>query len=119
MAQGIRVIVLNCDEEYSAQLRTKLLGVDGVKIVAEVDEPLLFQNAVEQLPAEVAFINLDPDPEGLLILASEVAQQYPDLCIFGISQSDNPRLRDQSVRQSPIDHGSHAGRHARVPAAAD
>jgi len=98
MAQGIRVIVLNCDEEYSAQLRTKLLGVDGVKIVAEVDEPLLFQNAVEQLPAEVAFINLDPDPEGLLILASEVAQQYPDLCIFGISQSDNPRLIMEAMR---------------------
>ncbi len=98
MNQGVRVIVLNSEEDYAAELRSHLLRVEGVKIVAEVDEPILFKNAIEQLPAELVLINLDSDPEALLPLAAEVAQKNPGLSIFGLSGSDKPELILEAMR---------------------
>ncbi len=98
MNQGVRVIVLNSEEDYATELRSHLLRIEGVKIVAEVDEPTLFKNAIEQLPAELVLINLDSDPENLLPLAAEVAQNHPGLSIFGVSQSDKPQLILEAMR---------------------
>jgi len=98
MARGIRVIVLNCDDSYAAPLRAKLLKNDGVKIVAEVDEPALFPSALEQFPSELAVINLESDPEGLTTLISELLNKNPDLCTFGISASNDSNLILRAMR---------------------
>ena len=37
MRQSVRVIVFNGDEEYSATIRSDLLSLEGVQIVAEVE----------------------------------------------------------------------------------
>ena len=59
MSRPVRVIVLNADEEAGPQLRALLLGIPGVKIVAEVDEPALLARALAQFPAEVLLLHLD------------------------------------------------------------
>lgn len=98
MARAIRVIVVNCDEDYTADLRVHLLKIDGVKIIAEVDEPALFPSALQQFPAELVVVNLDSDPETLIPLTEKVHQDYPDLCLFAISESNNPNLILNSMR---------------------
>jgi len=98
MARSIRVIVLNCEESCAPELRTKLLKHAGVKIVAEVDEPVMFSAALKQFPAEMVVVNLDADPEHLLALAADISTKQPHLALFGISQSNDPDLILQAMR---------------------
>jgi len=87
MRQSVRVIVFNADEEYSAVLRSDLLGIPGVQIVAEVDEVTLIEQAVAHFPAEVAIIHPDPMPEVVLPVASTVASNHPRTAVFVVSSS--------------------------------
>lgn len=98
MARGIRAIVLNMSETDAVELRSRLLTVDGLKIVAELDEPALFDVAIKQFPSELVVINLDPDPEALIQFGAQVAEKYPDLAIFAVSASDDSRLILQAMR---------------------
>lgn len=87
MRRSVRVIVFNGDEDYSATLRAELLHIPGVQIVAEVDEPALVEQAVQQFHAEVLVAHLDPAPEACLPVATQIASAHPDLAVFVISES--------------------------------
>ncbi len=76
--QVIRVIVVNADEEATAELRHCLLSIEGVKIVAEIDEPLLLTHALDQFPAEVVLIHLDPDPAGMMAVVAPLIEPRKD-----------------------------------------
>lgn len=78
MSRTIRVIVVNTDEEVAPDLRAVLLGIEGVKIVAELDEPALAGQAVEQFPAEVMLIHLDPNPAGVMDVVAPVIEATKD-----------------------------------------
>lgn len=98
MARGIRAIILNTDEDYAVELRSKLLSIEGMKVVAEIDEPVLFDAAIKQFSAELVVVNLDPDPEALIQTATQIIEHYPDLTLFAVSESDNPQLILQAMR---------------------
>ncbi len=87
MRQSARVIIFNADEDYSALLRADLLSVDGVQIVAEVDELALIEQAVNQFQAEVLVIHLDPFPEVALPVAAQIAQTHPGIHVLVVSDS--------------------------------
>ncbi len=91
MRRSVRVIIVNADEAYSAPLRTDLLALDGVQIVAEVDELALVEQAVRQFPAEILMVHLDPMPEIALPIATELAASHPGLAVFVISASTDPQ----------------------------
>jgi pilus assembly protein CpaE len=92
MKQSIRVIVFNADEDYSATLRSELLSIPGVQIVAEVDEIPLIEQAVAQFPAEVLVVHLDPLPDLVLPTVAVVATGRPNLAVFVISENTDGRL---------------------------
>lgn len=56
------MIIVNTDEDVAADLRAVLLAIDGVKIVAEIDEPALLAQAIDHFPAELLLVHLDPAP---------------------------------------------------------
>jgi len=87
MRQSVRVIVFNSDEEYSATIRSDLLILDGVQIVAEFDEFALIEQAVNQFPAEILIMHLDPAPEVTLPIAAGIASSHPDLAVFVIAEN--------------------------------
>lgn len=89
MRRSVRVIVFNADEEYGAGLRSELLRIAGVQIVAEVDDAALIEQAVGQFPAEVLIAHLDPAPDACLPIAAKVASGHPELAVFVISESTN------------------------------
>lgn len=76
MSQGIRVIIVNTDEEVAADLRAVLLSIDGVRIVAEVDEPAMLAQVISQLPAEVLLVHLDPNPVGVMDVVAPVIEAH-------------------------------------------
>lgn len=78
MNQTVRVIVLNTDDQVAADLRAVLLGVDGVKIVAELDEPALLGQALEQFSAEVLLIHLDPAPAAIMDAVAPLIERYKE-----------------------------------------
>ena len=80
MSQVIRVIVVNADEAATVELRNHLLGVEGVKIVAEIDEPALLPQALAQFPAEVLLIHLDPDPAGMMDAVAPLVVRARSTC---------------------------------------
>jgi len=92
MGSGARVILFNTDETYGSELRATLLSFRGAKIIAEVDEPALLTQAVEQFPADVAIVNLDPNVEAVLQVAGQIAADKPDLAVFAISESTDGQL---------------------------
>lgn len=87
MRQAVRVIIFNSDEGYATTLRSELLSIDGVQILAEVDEPALIEQAVGQFPAEILIAHMDPVPEVVLPIAASVAGAHPNLAVFVISES--------------------------------
>jgi len=92
MAVGTRLIVFNADEDYARKLRADLMSVEGAKIVAEVDEIALVPAAVNQFACDVVVVHLDPQPEMVLHVAGQVAQERPDLPVFGISGSQDGQV---------------------------
>ena len=98
MASGLRVIVFNADETYAPGLRAALLSFAGVKIVAEVDEPVLLLQAAQQFPADLLVVHLDPDAEAVLHMAGQVAAEMPGLGVFAISESTDGQLILSALR---------------------
>lgn len=89
MRQTVRAIIFNGDEDYSATMRADLLGIDGVQIVAELDDLAMIGQAVEQFPAELVLIHLDPLPDVVMPVASEIAQAHPNLAVFVVSENSD------------------------------
>ncbi len=78
MSRSIRVIIVNTDEEVAPDLRAVLLSAEGVKIVAELDEPALLSQALSQFPAEILLVHLDPNPAGMMDVIAPLIQQYKE-----------------------------------------
>lgn len=76
VAERIRVIVVNTDEEAAPELRAHLLSLAGVKIVAEIDEPSLLPRALQQFSAEVVLVHLDPNPAALMEAIAPVIEAH-------------------------------------------
>lgn len=89
MAQALRLVVFNTDEDFGPILRSELLAFDGVKIVAEVDEPALLAEAVQRFPVDLLVVHLDPFPEQILEVIKELLGQRNDLPCFAISDSQD------------------------------
>jgi len=98
MGQNVRLIVLNGEEGYAAELRSALLRIKGVKIVAEVEEAALLGQAVAQFPVDVLFANLDPTPDAILPVLADVVSGRPDLAVFAASTSTDGPLILKAMR---------------------
>ena len=92
MSSAVRVVMFNSDETYGPTLRSTLLEFEGLKILAEVDEPAIIGEAIKQLPCDVLIVNLDPYGENLLPMLAPVAEANSDLPIFAISESTDGQL---------------------------
>lgn len=77
MSSLIRVIVVNTDEDAASELRAHLLGIEGVKIVAEVEEPAFLSQVLAQFPAEALLIHLDPNPQAMMDVIAPVLESRP------------------------------------------
>ncbi len=76
MKQAIRIIVVNADEEAAPELRSFLLSIENVKIVAEIDEPAMIESVLSQFTAEVLLLHLDPNPEAMMVLAAPLIESH-------------------------------------------
>ncbi len=92
MGHDVKFIILSADDAFTAKVRATLLEQEGVKVVAEVDEPALLTQAVQQFPVDVLLVNLDPSPETLLPIVGEVAAAGRNLAIFAASESTDGQL---------------------------
>ena len=115
MRQDLKFIVLNNHEAFALELRAMLLKFDGVKIVAEVDEPAQLATTLSQFPVDILFVNLDPNPEAVLPLIGDLASAHHNLAIFAASESsDGPlilkvmRLGVKEFFPKPIDEAAMA-----------
>ena len=98
MGHDVRFIVLNGEEQFAGELRSLLLNVAGVKIVAEVDEPALLGQAVRQFPVDVVLVNLDPVPDAILPVVAEAISASSGLTFFAVSESTNGQLILKTIR---------------------
>ncbi len=98
MGRDLRFLVVNRDEALAGELRALLQKVEGVKVIAELDEPAILAQAVKQFPIEVVFVNLDPAPESILPLVGEIATTQPDLIFFATSSSSDGQLILKAMR---------------------
>ena len=87
MKRAIRAVVFNTDQTYAAQLRADLLSAADLQIVAEVDEPSLLLRVVEQFPAEIVVVHLDPGVEPALGAAKQIAERGPAPAVIVVSGS--------------------------------
>ena len=92
MGHDVKFIVLSTDAAFGAEVRSLLLKQNGVKVVAEFDEPALLSQAVQQFPVDVLFVDLDPSPESILPMVGDVAGANRDLAIIAASESTDGQL---------------------------
>ena len=99
MTQGIRVIVVNTAEEVTPDLRAVLLSIEGVRIVAEIDEPALLAQTLDQLPAEVLLIHLDPNPAGMMdVVAPLIEARKGQLAAIAMTEDRDAELVMRAMR---------------------
>jgi len=99
MGRSVRFIILNDDEAFGTELRAMLMRFEGVKIVAEVDQPALLSQTVQQIQADVLLANLDPQPEVVLTFVGEVVTSQPRLAVFAASESTDGQLILEVMRK--------------------
>ncbi|MCG3136431.1 MAG: hypothetical protein HJJLKODD_00264 [Phycisphaerae bacterium] len=92
MAKGVRVILFTANADYAPTLRHHLLGIPGVKIVAEVDDTILLTQVAERFPADIVLMDLDPLPDEVLPVGGALALERQDLHIFALSESTDGQL---------------------------
>ena len=97
--RALRVIVFNADESFGPALRNALSAFDGLRIIAEVDDPAMLAPIVDKFPAELLVVHLDPMPEALLPIATEVASNHPHLALLAISESTDGKLILTAMRR--------------------
>lgn len=98
MRQSARVIIFNADEDYSATIRSDLLSIPGVQIVAELDELGLIEQALGQFPVDLLLVHLDPMPERVLPVIIQIAKARSDLAILVVSETTDGPLILSAVR---------------------
>lgn len=98
MAQDVRFIIVNADDALRTELRSVLLNITGVKIVAEVDEPALLERAVKQFQVDAVLLNLDPSPEAVLPVVEEVVAATDKLTFIATSASTDGQLILKAIR---------------------
>lgn len=96
--RSVRAIVSNGDETYASTLRALLLSIEGVQIVAEVDDLAMLASAVAQFPCEVVIAHLDPDPEVSIAAMRPVLAARPDLPAFAVSECSDGKVILTAVR---------------------
>ncbi len=85
MAQTIRVILFTTNESTTPELRRTITSLPQIRIVAELDEPSLFAQAVSQFPADLLIADLDPNPTVILECLKQLRSVAPEVQIFAIS----------------------------------
>jgi pilus assembly protein CpaE len=86
MARSVRVLLFNADESCSAELRGMLTRIPGLKIVAELDEPSLLPQAVNQFPVDLVFVHLDPAVDFVLEVMRQLLETMPGLPAFALTE---------------------------------
>lgn len=99
MSQVVRVIVVNTDEDAEAELRGFLLSIEGVKIVAEIDEPVFLPQALDQFPADVVLVHLDPNPTAMMdVVAPLIEARKGQLAAVAMSENRDAELVIRAMR---------------------
>ncbi len=99
MGATVRVIVVNADEQSSAELRTHLLSIDELRIVAEVDEPAFVGQALDQFPAELLLVHLDPNPTGMMdVIAPMLEGRAHKPAVVAMTEERNAELVVRAMR---------------------
>ncbi|MBN1490534.1 MAG: AAA family ATPase [Phycisphaerae bacterium] len=86
MGRSIRAILFNMDEEQTSSLRAILLSIDGLHIVAEVDDSAMLAPAMSQFACDLLVVHLDPSPESVILFAGQVLSERPDVAALAISE---------------------------------
>lgn len=98
MSAGVRVIIYTSQEDYAVSLRQAVLGIQGVRIAAEVDDIVMLAQATERFKADIVLVDLDPRPDESLPVAGALAMERPDLNVFAISESADGQLILSAMR---------------------
>ncbi len=92
MGKDVKLIIVTSDAVLATELRGKLLGMGGVKIVAELEDPAILSQALQQFAADILLVDLDPTPDAVLPLIGSVTREYRDLVVFTTSGSTEGSL---------------------------
>ncbi|MEP0847721.1 MAG: response regulator [Phycisphaerae bacterium] len=99
MSRTLRVIVVNTDDGVATDLRSVLLSIDGVKIVAEIDEPAMLAHAITHFPAEVLLVHLDPNPAGVMDVVAPLIEAHKDrIAVIGMTEDRDAELIMRAMR---------------------
>lgn len=99
MSQVIRVVVLNTDEQAAPELRAFLLSIEGVKIVAEVDEPAMLPSVLAQIPSEILLLHLDPNPAAIMQVVGPTIEATKDtVAAIGMTEDREAELVIRAMR---------------------
>ncbi len=98
MGHDIKIMLIQTDGDFATQVREMLLKKPDLKIVAEVEEPALFAQAVKQFPVDIALVNLDPNPEAILPIVGDVIASNRSLAVFAVSESTDGPLILKTMR---------------------
>ena len=86
MRPSVRAILLNMDPEYAKELRNQLLGIERLKIIAQIDDPAMLMQAVQQFRCDLVVLQLDPQPEMVLAVAESIIGDHPNLPMIAIAE---------------------------------
>lgn len=98
MAGTVRVILYTTNESSLPELRRALTSLPQIRLVAELEEPSMFAQAVAQFPAELLVADLDPNPALVIECLKQLKDTAPEMPIFALSSHSDGAIVLSSMR---------------------
>ena len=98
MSNILRLAIVDPSDASREAMKTTLLGLDSVWLEAECSRYEFFSDVVEQTNPDIAFINLDDNPEKALQLVGQLRDSSPDCSILVSSRSTDGNLILRAMR---------------------
>ncbi len=98
MAHTVRVILYSTNASTLPDLRRAITSLPHVRIVAELEEPSLFAQAVAQFPADLVLADLDPNAMVVIECLKQLKEVAPKLPIFALSSQTDGNIVLSSMR---------------------
>ncbi|MCH7871479.1 MAG: AAA family ATPase [Planctomycetes bacterium] len=91
MANHLHVCIYDASRESDPELERTIQGLNFVRLGARAHTPEELADVLRDESVNLLFLNLDPDPGGVVEVIGEVSNRYPDIALIALSERTDPQ----------------------------
>ncbi len=91
MSNLLHVCIYNTDPESAQELRSQIVALNFVRVLADVGTPEALAAALNESGVNLVFFHLDPNADAVVDVIDQVSTRHPELALIAISHESDPQ----------------------------